>query len=291
MTSMVPVELGHTCKNQFIILDYRHLPLPPDEELAKLAEIICATAAADDLLIMQPSEVADVCLRIFGGDCREADFCGNGMVYIAAKVGGELERDYISVETASGVRTAVKTGSRWKIEIGPAFSIDDALLPGSEATLKKASIYGLVRAGEPHLVLFHANELQGFHLSHKDFEDYCRPLRGITNITGGINITMVFQISFRSLLIRTFERGVQRHTFSCGTGSVAAAAAVFDTPRDRGEFHICAAGGSHDVFYDNDHWFLVATPQPIASGVLDYKDSLGQGEIHFPLRSFLPYVG
>lgn len=283
MMTKVPIELGHTCMNHFVIIDYRGMQSPPDETLADLAEILCATSIADDLLVLQSSDHADVRLRIFGGDRLEADFCGNGMVYIAAKIGVELNRDKVTIESACGIKTATHLGNQWKVEIGSAIKLQQALETAEQATINKLSVYGLLRAGEPHLVVFHPEELEGFHAPRKEFEAFCRPLCDITDIPGGVSITVVFQIKYRSLLIRTFERGARRQTFSCGTGSVAAVAAVLGTPEEDSQFHVCAPGGAHDIIFENARWYLLASPQRVGEGCL--KD----GSIQLPLDSLLPY--
>ncbi len=283
MTTMIPIELGHTCMNHFAILDYREVISPSDESLFDLSEIICATSVADDLLVLQTSDAADVRLRIFGGNRREGDFCGNGMLYVAAKVGTELQKDTITIESAIGIKTATNMGNEWKVEVGPATKMDQSLLVARQDFPKNIFSYGLLKAGEPHLVIFHPIELEGFHVTRHDFENYCRPLCDMTDIPGGINVSMVFQIKFKSVLIRTFERGARRHTFSCGTGSVSAVVAVFGTPEQDDHFHVCAPGGSHDVIYENSRWYLAASPQRIGVGYLE------GGTIHLPLEGLLPY--
>lgn len=284
MTVNIPVEIGNTCKNQFVILDCREIPPPVDEELADLAEKLCATPLADDLLVLVSSDIADVRLRIFGGDRREAEFCGNGMIYTAAKVGDEMAKDEIIIESASGVKIAKRVRDKWKVEIGEAVKLDYSLSNSRQELLQDISVYSLLRVGEPHLVIFNSNKLDGFHSPIKAFEKYCRPLCDITDVPGGISITMVFEIKLHSLLIRTFERGARRHTFSCGTGSVAAITAVFGKQEHNSQFHVCAPGGSHDVFFEDGCWFIVAAPQQTAAGYFDTDT------IHLPLDNLFPYV-
>lgn len=276
-------ELGHTCRNHFAVLDCRNGELLPNAVLQDLAERLCASAIADDMLVLEPSERADVRLRIFGSDRREAEFCGNGTLYTAAKLGRELGRSQVDIETASGIKAAVELGHAWKIEVGAVTPLNAELAAVGNHPVIDKPLYGLLRAGEPHLVMFHPKEIEGFHVARADFEDFCRPLRDITPVDGGVSVTMVFEIGFHSVLIRTFERGARRHTFSCGTGSVAAIAAVFGTPRNGSQFHVCASGGGHEVSYENDRWYLAALPQPIGIGRL--QDSV----IHLPLESLLPY--
>lgn len=283
MAAQIPLETGHTCMNHFLLLDLRGAAFLTKMQLADIAEKVCSAALADDLLVIDDSEQADVRLRIFGGDRREADFCGNGMIYTAAKIGAELQRDDITIESAAGIKQATRQDNQWQVEVGAAVKLEEDLRVIQTSFLENNHVYGLLRAGEPHLVLYRPNVFPGFHINRKDFEMFCRPLRDITAIDGGISITVVFQVEFRSVLIRTFERGVRRQTYSCGTGSVSATAAVFNTPQNGTAFHVCAPGGMHDVLYDNDRWYINATPQRIASGYLE------DGIMHFPFDGLFSY--
>ncbi|MEW6381855.1 MAG: hypothetical protein AB1611_19950 [bacterium] len=279
----IPVELGHTLLNHFVLLDCRGMEGLPMEYLFWLARILCTTPLADDLLVLQDSPIADVRLRVLGGDGHEADFCGNGMIYAAAKVGEEMSSNRIKVESASGVKMAVKLNGEWKVEIGPAVLLTQELTKIPGFLLQGKPVFGLVRAGEPHLVIDTPASFNGVRMNQKDFEDYCRPLRDITGIKGGVNITMVFEVKDRNALIRTYERGSQRQTFSCGTGSVSAAAVLFRTPLNGSEFDIFSPGGRHTVVYEQNEWFIKAAPQRIINGYLT-----GSG-LHLPFSGLLAY--
>lgn len=281
VSQVIPLELGHTCMNHFVLIDFRSQSIPSDEQLGILAQTICNAPLADDLLVLQDSDKADGRLRVFGGDKREADFCGNGMLYVAAKLGRELQRDALSIESAAGIKNAEKLDSSWIVESGPSVFMQEELV--DRGLLKGIQVYGLVRAGEPHLVLYVPKIFDGFHVHRQDFEDFCRPLRDITRIDGGVNVTMVFQIGYRSVLVRSYERGARRHTFSCGTGSIAALAAVFGEPVSNSSFQVCSPGGMHDVIYKDKSWYLIASPQQIAVGQL--QDSV----IHLPLARLTAY--
>jgi len=278
-----PLEFGHTCLNYFIVIDGRGRHNLPMESLSRLAEILCATPMADNLLVLQDSREAEVQLRIFGGDGREADFCGNGVAYTSQKVGEEMGKGMIRIETASGVKAAVKLDEGWKVEIGKAMPLNQELSKVPESLLQGKSVLGLIRAGEPHLVLDRYPAFGELHVHRRDFEDYCRPLRDITSIQGGVSITMGFESKEKRMVIRTFERGARRQTFSCGTGSVSAAAAVFGQPADGSVFDVCSPGGSHRVMFESGRWYLVAGPQRIGTGFLE------NSTIYLPLSGLWSY--
>jgi len=281
----IPLELGHTLLNHFVLLDCRGRYSPSLDYLLWLAKTLCATPLADDLLVLQNSTKADVRLRVLGKDGYEADFCGNGMIYAAAKVGEEMNTDAVTIESASGVKTAVKLDGEWKVEIGQAIMLNQEMAAIPAPLLYGRPVFGLVRAGEPHLVMNTPATFTGFYIHQKDFENYCRPLRDITGIEGGVNITMVFENKDKRVLIRTYERGAQRQTFSCGTGSVSAVAVLYNTPDNGSDFDVCSLGGRHTVIYERNKWFLRAAPQRISSGYLT-----AEPEVHLTLSGISAYT-
>jgi len=281
----LPLDYGHTCMNRFAVLDLRQVRSPTSARLAELAKTLCANPFADDLLIIEPSANAnaDARMRIIGGDGREADFCANGLVYVSGKLGQESGREQVSVETPAGIRAASHRGVEWDAEVGEASLLDAERQRLMAGALANRPVLGLIRAGEPHLVLGIPPELPGFHVTRSLFEDYCRPLRDITGIAGGVNVTMVFQQTEDSVLIRTFERGVKRHTFSCGTGAVSAIVAVFGIPTQDRTFNVCSPGGMHSIRYEDGRWHIAARPQRLARGYLS------DDTIHLPLASLMDY--
>ena len=80
---------------------------------------------SDGLILILPSKVADVKMRIFNADGSEAEMCGNGIRCVAkySYVYGLKKSDKITIETLSGTKTAeltVKNGdvSRVRVEMG-----------------------------------------------------------------------------------------------------------------------------------------------------------------------------
>lgn len=280
----LPVELGHTCMNHFVLIDLRGGADVPWGRLTQLARVFCDAPIADDLLVLRDDTDADARLQVVGRDGREADFCGNGMLYAAAKLGAELGRDDVAIASRIGVRRALGAECHWTLELGQAQDLSHQLTDAARDALRDCPIIGLVRAGEPHLVLGTPPALGGFHVTRHEFEHFCAPLRNLVpDIPGGVNVTVVFAQTEDSLLVRTYERGVERHTFSCGTGAVAAVAACLGELSPGQTFRVCAPGGAHHVTCRDGQWRLTAMPQPVATGQL-------QGDVlHLPLTQLAPY--
>lgn len=279
----LPLDYAHTCMNHFAVLDLRGTGPVPQAALSRLATDLCSSPFADDMLVLETTTAADVRLRIIGGDGREADFCANGLIYTASKLGTELGRDAVTVETPAGIRGVRRRGAEWDAELGEVQRLDAELPAAVTEALAGLPVLALLRAGEPHLVLETPAELSGFNIERTEFENYCRSLRDITDIPGGVNVTMVFQHTDDSVLIRTYERGVSRHTFSCGTGAIAAVAAVFGIPGADRNFHVCSPGGMHTITFAGGRWHVAARSRRIGSGYL--RDRV----IHLPVAGLNHY--
>lgn len=257
-------EIGHTCHNRFLVLDCRGTVEPSFSGLAELAANVCSSPFADDLLVLQDSETADFRLRIIGGDRREADFCGNGLLYAANMVGSDLDLDELTVQMATGVRCAKRRNSGWSVEIGPVHSLAPTIVP----QIARGSMLAMLYAGEPHLILRAPSHLSHNDISTHTFDEYCRPISERTNFIGGVNVTMIFGTPGDRVKIRTYERGARRATTSCGTGSTAAAAAVLGLPLDHDEILVESPGGQHRVNSSLGRWMIAAQPTRLSAGRL-----------------------
>src|SRR5215475_12069200 len=89
--------------NDFVVLDARSrtLPLGPDalRAIADRKEGI----GCDQIIALEPSQHADVFMRIWNADGGEVGACGNAARCVAALVADERGVPSISIETESGV--------------------------------------------------------------------------------------------------------------------------------------------------------------------------------------------
>ena len=66
----------------------------------------------------------------------------------------------------------------------------------------------------------------------------------------GINVNFTEQEKADSIIVRTYERGVEDETFSCGTGVTAAALVSYHNPMGFNEVTVHTKGGKLTVEYD-----------------------------------------
>lgn len=219
----------HGNGNDFVLIDEFKKILVPEQKKAKFSKWICNrnfAVGADGVIFVQPSEVADAKFRFFNPDGSEAKMCGNGIRCFSRYV---VEEGYagkrLRVETLAGVKEleVYFDGAWWvKVDMGkPEF--DAEKIParreiwGEEFDAKgtKFKLYA-VNTGVPHVVIF-VEDL------NFDIVGLGRRIRFLDVFPEGTNVNFA-KFDGERFYVRTYERGVENETLSCGTGSVAVVA-------------------------------------------------------------------
>ena len=98
-----------------------------------------------------------------------------------------------------------------------------------------------INTGSPHYVQFISD------INQKDFLNYCKSIRNGKNYKkNGINVNLVEERN-SNLVIRTFERGVENETLSCGSGVTAAALAFAHINKNINKVNVQTLGGELTV--------------------------------------------
>src|SRR5829696_4622840 len=88
----------HGLGNDFAIFDAREAPLDIDSDRARALADRRTGIGCDQLILLEPSDVADVRMRIWNSDGGEVGACGNAARCVALLEGGET-----SIETKGGI--------------------------------------------------------------------------------------------------------------------------------------------------------------------------------------------
>jgi len=209
--------------NDFIVVDARLRRLRP--LTARWRAVSCALCdrrlgvGADGLLVLEPSRLAAVKMRVFNPDGSEAKMCGNGARCVARYVtsGRASQANPVTIETRAGVLAACVRGERVSMQM-PDPIVHHLNLPiGIGARRFRV---GVVDTGVPHAVV------TADALDEVDVIRTGRALRFHRRFAPrGTNVDFVQADAARPgrLRVRTYERGVEGETPACGTGVTASA--------------------------------------------------------------------
>ncbi|HRU69202.1 MAG TPA: diaminopimelate epimerase [Bacteroidia bacterium] len=228
----------HGTGNDFILIDDRMLHFPAEDH--QLIRNLCHRRfgiGADGLILLQNHADFDFQMRYFNADGFESTMCGNGgrcTVAFAAEL-GLLENEKTEFIAVDGVHQAEISADRIRLRMSDVTRISE---------LKN---YFLIDSGSPHLVIGVEN-LQDLNVVEEG-----RKLRYNKSIAeNGVNVNFIHVVDNDSFKIRTYERGVEDETLSCGTGSVASAIA-FSIMQGKTEaeqhFRVHAPGGLLEVSF------------------------------------------
>jgi diaminopimelate epimerase len=227
----------HGLGNDFVIVDAREEAFEVTPALAKAIADRRTGIGCDQLIVLEPSDAADLKMRIWNSDGGEVESCGNATRCVvqltgARKIdtaGGLLEGDMLDgdVEVAIG-----QPRFGWD-EIPLAYPMDTAALPMAWDGLENPMA---LNVGNPHLVFFvpDAREVSLNELGPRIENDAAFPQRINVNVATYVN---------NVLKLRTFERGAGE-TLACGTGACASAVAAIATKRTQSPVRVDMTGGS-----------------------------------------------
>jgi len=191
---------------------------------------------SDGLILIMPSDQADVRMRMFNSDGSESEMCGNGIRCVAkyAYDHGIVAKKEISAETGAGILTLqLFTGADCKVEkvrvnMGPP-RLTRAEIPMLGNPEEKViaeplnilhSTFSITCAsmGNPHCVIF-VDDVENFQV-----EKYGPLIENHELFPRRTNVEFVQILSRTEVRQRTWERGAGE-TLACGTGSSAVTAA------------------------------------------------------------------
>jgi diaminopimelate epimerase len=248
--------------NDFIIIDDRDRKF--DLTNNSLIQKLCHRKfgiGADGLILLRNENEADFRMIYFNADGYEGSMCGNGGRCVTAfahkLLPFKIEFKFMAFDGlhSSSIKSVYDDGFIVKLEMQPV------------TAPQKISDDYLINTGSPHYVKF-VNDVA--------LTDVIKDGRSIRNsgpfLRHGVNVNFV-EINQQVLTMRTYERGVEDETLSCGTGATAAAIAAYLSKKiNTNSIEIQTKGGKLIVSFDsleNDIFtsvFLTGEATPVFEG-------------------------
>lgn len=220
--------------NDFIIIDNR---LTKHDLTQEVIHAMCDRRfgiGADGLMLFNEKEDYDFEMVYYNADGKEGTMCGNG------------GRCIVQFAHDIGIR---KTNYLFLAVDGPheAAIYEEGIVSLKMQDVKEIKKYkgdNVLNTGSPHLVQL-VNDVNKFDVVkegkkiryNKDFEKE------------GINVNFVEVKDDNNLIVRTYERGVENETYSCGTGVVASALVFYHNENGFNTVEIQTLGGMLNVRY------------------------------------------
>lgn len=284
MVRTLPFTKMHGLGNCYIYLDgvTRHLDIASYSDLARRVSNPYTGIGSDGLILILPSEKADIAMRIFNKDGSEARNCGNGLRCVA-KYAYEhhfVETEQFTIETLGGnVRAAVHPQNgivgTVTIDMG-APVLSGARIPvagktGDQRVIReplnlngKSYHFTAVSMGNPHALFF--------------VDDIAKaPLRELGAALAdtfplfpeGVNIGFIQPVSDHEIEYRVWERG-SGMTQACGTGACASVvASILESRLEKDKaITVHLAGGDLIIEWQSgaDHVLMTGAAVTICEG-------------------------
>lgn len=229
--------------NDFIILDNRDNQY--DEITNQQVAKICHRRfgiGADGLMMLNSKAGYDFEMIYYNADGNPSSMCGNGgrcLVKFAFDMG--IHKYTYHFIAADGEHEAdIDNHNRIRLKMKNVDSVDEH------------SSYTVLDTGSPHYVKFVNN------VEDADVFTTGRAIRNSNHFAKeGINVNFVESTGEDSIFVRTYERGVEDETLSCGTGVTAAALMSAHNERGFNRVEIKTPGGHLSVEFNkiSDHEF------------------------------------
>lgn len=271
----------HGLGNNYIYVNQMKEQLPEEQlsEIATRVSSVYTGIGSDGMILICPSEVAPVKMRIFNNDGSEGKNCGNGLRCVAKYV---YEHHMVTdmtfqIETLSGLVEAtvhVKDGHVHLVTVDmgkPRFEKEAMPMLGEPAstTINEALDFGTatlhgtaVSMGNPHIV-FYLDDIEQAPL-----ESLGPIIEKHDMFPEGVNVEFVERVSETELHFRVWERG-SGITQACGTGACAAAVSTIVNGHAKKETDMTVhlAGGDLIIRWkDNDHVLMTGPAETICDG-------------------------
>ncbi|MFD2726407.1 diaminopimelate epimerase [Hyunsoonleella rubra] len=225
--------------NDFVMIDNRQQQF--DKNNTKLVAQLCDRRfgiGADGLILLENHDTYDFKMVYYNSDGRESSMCGNGgrcLVAFAQQLG--VIENHAVFEAVDGLHHASIADGIVRLQMQDVGNINN----------KEGYVF--LDTGSPHHVQFE-EAIDSF-----DVKTIGANIRyGAPYFQEGTNVNFVKKLSEDAFRLRTYERGVENETLSCGTGATAVAIAMhYIGETEKNLVKLKVEGGELEVSFDLDN--------------------------------------
>ncbi len=230
--------------NDFVIIDNRDGQVASDDQL-NWARQLCRrkfSVGADGILFIESSDKVDFKWQFYNADGSRADMCGNAARCVARYAHlNDIAPQKMAFETGAGLIRAEVLGDRVKVRMVDPTDLTTDLALNIDGTQWNGHF---TNTGVPHYVM-EADDIEEVSIDklapqiryHEQFAP------------DGTNVNFIAVKNEDTIVLRTYERGVEAETLACGTGAVAAALIANWLHQMASPIHVVTRGGGILTIY------------------------------------------
>lgn len=273
----VPFYKMQGCGNDFVVIDNREAKIDPSD-MATWAEKVCARAFgvyADGVFFLEETDDANLDYRwhFYNSDGSRAEMCGN-----ASRCAGKLAHaiglapaEHTFGTDAGPIKAQVllegPDAGRVKVQLTPPKGVETNIkldVDGTPMTIHFAD------TGVPHAVVFvddiDATDVKGLGAKIRYHEHFA---------PAGTNVNFAQVKAEDTMMLRTYERGVEDETYACGTGAAATQLVANTLGLTAERADLTTTGGEVlTIFLEDGNVFLQGAAELTFKGEL-YLEPLG----------------
>lgn len=266
--------------NDFVLIDCLLDGMLRSLDYPALSRTLCDRRfgiGADQVLLVWPSETADVQMKIFNADGSEVEMCGNGIRCLARYLWdrGFAQGERIAVETAAGIIRPEKAGDLVRVNMGEPVldarqipvNLDGQVIDYPLQIEDRTFRITCVSMGNPHAVIL-VNDLDS-----GDVTTYGPLIERHELFPKRVNVEFVRVAGPERLEMRVWERG-SGETLACGTGASAAAVAANLLGAAGRSVQVSLRGGDLGIEWQPDNRvFMTGPAEEVFEGTITLKQT------------------
>lgn len=245
----------HALGNDYVYIDClsrkmdSHMANTDQPALARMISDRHRGVGSDGLVLILPSQVADVRMRMFNADGSEAEMCGNAARCIAKYVFEQgICGNPLTLETLAGIKQL-------------------SLHTNAEGRVEQVTVTMGTTLGNPHEVFI----VDAADALDPQFERLCAD-PCYADLRAKANIECVCVLNRKELRMRVCERGTGE-TMACGTGACAVAVAAMNRGLTDDQVTVHMPGGEVTVHRDDEGViYLTGSATEVFRGVYNWED-------------------
>lgn len=264
--------------NDFVVVNAMETPFRPTADQVRAICDRQTGQGCDQLIALEPSDTADVFMRVWNADGGAVQTCGNALRCVGWMLMTADQRQTASIDTLGGPTTArLEQDGRITIDMGaPRLRWDEIPLAEEMATygvelqigpIDAPVIHtpGAVSMGNPHVVFF---------MDHTPDDGFVRGSGSLIEhhplFPEGVNVGFAHVLADDRIRLRVWERGAGL-TRACGTGACAALVAAHRRGLTGRSATVEVDGGELFIDWDETtgHVFMTGPVEIERTGMLD----------------------